>query len=192
MSSGDREERILALVQENADLRAQLSQCNEDIARLQQLVDVDPLLPLLNRRAFLREADRAWASSVRHDYGLALVFLDIDGLKAINDTYGHAAGDAALSHVGEVLLANTRAGDLAGRMGGDEFAVLLSHIEPGEARAKASNLCELIQSRSMAAGEERIAVSVTCGVCSRDGHTDLASLLRTADERMLLAKRGKR
>ncbi len=175
-----------------AQLRAQLAEREAEIARLQELADIDPLVPLLNRRAFLREAGRAWASAGRHGHGLALIFLDVDGLKTINDLHGHDVGDLSLIHVGDTLNVNTRAGDLVGRIGGDEFAVLLTHLTQAEADEKAKVLCELIHTGTVSAGDGQINVLVTCGVCARDDQPDIDSLLRAADGRMLRAKRKKR
>ncbi|MEM7428411.1 MAG: GGDEF domain-containing protein [Pseudomonadota bacterium] len=187
---GHKSAKVLA--EEVASLRARLDERDAEIARLQGLVDIDPLLPLLNRRAFLREAERAWASSVRHGHGLAVIYLDIDGLKTINDAHGHAAGDAVLGYVCEVVTANMRAGDLAGRMGGDEFALLLTHLTSRQAETKAEELCGKIGAGGVPTDAGRVQVTATCGVCSSRGQATLKELLRTADERMLALKRAAR
>lgn len=100
------------------------------ILELERLATTDPLTGLLNRRGFEETLARALAVSARRDieYGSMLVLLDLDGFKEINDSHGHAAGDACLQHIGELLSGAVRKSDAVARMGGDEFALLLNPL----------------------------------------------------------------
>jgi PleD family two-component response regulator len=91
---------------------------------MEKSADLDPLLPVLNRRAFMRALRRQISTSVRYKSRAALVYLDLDGFKDVNDCFGHACGDATLVHFAEVLRKNVREGDLIGRLGGDEFGIV--------------------------------------------------------------------
>jgi diguanylate cyclase (GGDEF)-like protein len=131
---------IDTLVAENERLRAEL-RAEIDARRIAEAqADSDVLTPTLNRRAFLREMHRAMADCRRYGETACLIFLDMDGFKAINDTYGHAAGDAALQYVAETLKASVREGDSIGRIGGDEFAILLRRADINSTRVKAMKL----------------------------------------------------
>ncbi len=93
--------------------------------RLRELATVDSLTGVLNRRAFLDHADSEWVRHQRHKNPLSCLMLDVDGFKKVNDTFGHAAGDALLQHIGALLRASLRATDLPARLGGDEFCALM-------------------------------------------------------------------
>src|SRR5262249_42677961 len=93
--------------------------------RLRELAMIDSLTGVLNRRAFLDHADGEWVRHRRHSHELSCLMVDVDGFKSINDTFGHAAGDAVLQHIGALLRATLRASDLPARLGGDEFIALM-------------------------------------------------------------------
>ncbi len=131
---------IDSLMIENERLREQVHALGLELREAQDMADADVLTPTLNRRAFLREVGRAMADCRRYGEEACLIYLDMDGFKSINDTYGHSAGDAALTHVAELLKASTREGDAVGRMGGDEFAVLLKRADLKSSRIKAMKL----------------------------------------------------
>ena len=114
---------------EAARLRAEIERLQGRLARAERLADHDALTPLLNRRGFMRELNRALASCRRYQTGAALIYLDLDGFKGVNDRLGHAAGDAALIAVAHTLQAHIRETDAAARLGGDEFAVILTHAD---------------------------------------------------------------
>ncbi len=125
---------------ENARLKAQLEAQGKALSDAQALADSDVLTPTLNRRAFLREMQRAMADCRRYGEHACLIYLDMDGFKGINDAYGHAAGDAALIYVAETLIGSVREGDSVGRIGGDEFAILLRRADINSSRIKALKL----------------------------------------------------
>ena len=109
-------------------LKDTLEQANKRVSFLETLADQDALTSLLNRRAFVRELSRMMAFAERYKAPSSVIYFDVNGMKQINDSLGHAAGDAALGHLGKVLLENVRASDVVGRLGGDEFAVLLAQV----------------------------------------------------------------
>ncbi len=113
------------LLSEIDELRGEVGRLKGRLAEVEDLADRDALTPLLNRRALLRELARIRTFSQRYGSPASLVYFDLDDLKGVNDRLGHAAGDAALKAVAERLLAHVRESDIVGRMGGDEFAVIL-------------------------------------------------------------------
>src|SRR3546814_17870669 len=125
---------LSALVDEVHRLRQELDEIQTRAVQLGRLADEDPLLPVVNRRAFVRELGRAMAFAGRHRRPGSIVYVDVNDLKRINDTFGHAAGDAVLTRVAQVLNANVRKSDAVGRLGGDEFGVILSHTDSAIAR----------------------------------------------------------
>jgi len=167
-------------------LKRELAELRAEVARLEHLADRDVLTPLFNRRAFVRELGRAIAFCRRYGGTAALLYLDLDGFKQVNDSLGHAAGDQALKTVADILAANIRESDAAARLGGDEFAVLLFQAGEEEARMKAVALQGLIAR----AGVE--GLGGTFGVRAWDGHEDAEDWLAEADAAMFVRKEGRR
>ena len=126
------------------------------------------------------------ARAHRYDHPLALLVLDFDELKALNDKHGHAAGDEALRHVAVTLRRVKRGGDHAFRIGGDEFAVLLPESTAADARAVAERISQEL--RSLPAADDW-KLSMSFGVSVHDGGDDPAALLRSADGAMYEMKR---
>ncbi|MEA1943354.1 MAG: GGDEF domain-containing protein [Pseudomonadota bacterium] len=137
---------LLSLMGEVDQLRKETERLRGRVRELESLADHDVLVPVLNRRAFLREVSKALALAERHDAPSALVYLDLNGFKDINDTYGHAAGDAALHHVASLLTAHVRETDAVGRLGGDEFGLVLTLTGHDGAQAKARELVDILHS----------------------------------------------
>src|SRR5665213_3020689 len=131
---------IMGLMGEVDTLRRELSDTRKRLDEVEKAADQDGLLPLLNRRAFVRELTRYIAFTGRYNTPASLIYFDLNHLKKTNDTYGHAAGDAVLSHFADVLLTHVRDSDSVGRLGGDEFGVLLSHAGQDQALKKADAL----------------------------------------------------
>ncbi len=152
---------LSSLMQEVADLRHELSQARQKMVELETLASADPLLGILNRRAFVAELNRSLAMVDRYGQPASLVFVDLDDLKKINDGRGHAAGDAALKHVVAVISDNIRQTDVFARLGGDEFALILTNAGKDVAAQKAAALAEKVCATP---SPEGIAVSITCGV----------------------------
>jgi diguanylate cyclase (GGDEF)-like protein len=182
----DPEDRLVPTAERLQALRVFANQATtalyaaEQFEQLRFLADHDPLTNLLNRRSFVQHLDAEVNRSRRYDRPLALVIFDLDELKTVNDTRGHAAGDEALQGVGDSLRATIRGGDNAFRIGGDEFAVLLPEATEQEAVAVAQRIADELQ----------LAASFGVAVCSADG--DAGALLREADDAMYRMKRRQR
>jgi diguanylate cyclase (GGDEF)-like protein len=154
---------------------------------LRQLASTDSLTGLLNRRTFADGARDAMDSAERHPERMALLLLDLDGFKRINDQHGHARGDEALQLVAEVLQAQRRSGDLVARHGGEEFCVLLRRAGAEEGRAFDARLRVALQ----AAAHHRLglALNFSSGLAVWPGaHATLDTWLRQADMAMYQAK----
>src|ERR1041385_2453365 len=122
-----------------------VSQLASLTGRLRELAMIDSLTGVLNRRAFLDHADGEWVRHRRHNHPLSCAMIDVDGFKKINDTFGHAAGDAVLQHIGALLRASLRATDLPARLGGDEFVALMPETSFEGALATAERLLARVQ-----------------------------------------------
>ena len=173
---------------ELAVAKATVAMLRSRLSELERLADTDALTPLLNRRAFFRELNRAIQSNVRHGVSSALLYIDMDGLKSINDARGHATGDAAILHVARYLRDHTRLTDLVARIGGDEFAIILTHVDDGLAAAKAKGLAEGLAATPLSFNHTPIHVTIGCGVTMIAGDDDAASALARADTAMYASR----
>jgi diguanylate cyclase (GGDEF)-like protein len=152
---------------------------------LEQLATVDQLTGLRNRRWLDDAFERQLARAVRTGQAMSVMMLDIDHFKRLNDTHGHACGDAVLRRVAQTLADGLRPQDLAARYGGEEFAVLLPGINEENAVAIAERIREAVQEEGAAAGPP---VTVSIGIASRSGDQPLTALLERADEALYRAK----
>lgn len=175
---------LLALLDEVARLREELNRSKSRIEHLEHLADEDSLVPVRNRRAFVRELSRIISYTERYQTPSSVLFFDVNGLKTINDAFGHAAGDAALNHVADVLLKNVRESDVIGRLGGDEFGVILVHADHETARTKAVELAENIQGSGFTWDGTAVPIAVAYGVHSFTGGENALSALAAADRQM--------
>jgi diguanylate cyclase (GGDEF)-like protein/PAS domain S-box-containing protein len=132
--------------------------------RLRHLADHDPLTDLLNRRRFAEELERESSRSDRYRHGGALLVLDLDHLKVINDTHGHHWGDAALCSAARLLRSRLRSSDVLARLGGDEFAILLAEADEPHARRLAEELLEIFRRNSMQTDEGPVEITTSIGV----------------------------
>jgi diguanylate cyclase (GGDEF)-like protein len=180
---------LLHLVEEVASLRQELAATQRRLSELERLADEDSLAPIRNRRAFLRDLARTIGHVERYGTPFSLLYFDVNGLKAINDRFGHAAGDAALIHVADVLTANTRSSDIVGRLGGDEFAVLLALVDERTARDKARRLAGAIAGADFRWQGLPIAMSVAYGAYPLIPREDAQVALAAADRAMYRQKR---
>ena len=187
LSSAPRQavEALHALEAERAALEARL-------AEAEKLADRDALTPTLNRRGFVRELHRAMSFVERYKRSAAVLYLDLDGFKAVNDTYGHAAGDAVLRHVGRLLVDQVRESDVVGRLGGDEFAIILHEVTKEEARRKADALAQAIDAVIVLHEGVGHRVKGSIGLHVIDAAEDPELALARADEAMYEVKRGGR
>jgi len=182
-----------------AAARAEAEALRDEVARLRRrldeaelLADRDPLTPVLNRRAFIRELSRTIAFCERYGAPASLVFIDLDGFKAVNDNHGHAAGDAALQWVACALADNVRESDLVGRLGGDEFGVILVQATREAAEAKAADLQHRIESEPVVFDGRSIRIRLSYGVRTFEPGIEAARFLAEADAAMFMNKAERR
>ena len=159
---------------------------------LERQATVDSLTGISNRRTLGELATRAIASAHRHKRNLAVLLLDADHFKRINDVYGHEVGDEALQMIAATLQCTLRSEDLLGRLGGEEFVVVLPDAGAAAAMASAERLRHAIETAEFKAWHRRIPLCVSVGVAVIDDGDDFACLLRRADQAMYAAKRAGR
>ncbi len=182
---------LAALMLELEGLRAEMRRLKAQLAEAEAAADEDTLTSAKNRRAFVRELKRVAAFAQRYGAPASLVYFDLDDLKAVNDRFGHAAGDAALRAVADRLAGHVRETDVVGRMGGDEFAVLLAQADLPVAEAKAERLARLVCADPVQAGEWLAPIRVSWGACQIDPAKDPETLIAEADAAMFAMKRAK-
>jgi diguanylate cyclase (GGDEF)-like protein len=175
---------VVRLAKENHGLKLALEELRARLADLERLADTDTLVPLPNRRAFLRELERVIHHTARYGTPSVVLLIDLNGLKQINDRFGHQAGDAVLLHIARILKANLRAADTVARIGGDEFGLILDHLDLYAAGAKAMALVEEARARPFELGETVIPVHVTVGLAMVRDIDDVNSVLARADAAM--------
>lgn len=160
-----------------------------DRVELMQTASTDSLTEALTRRAFKREAEQLIATALRHKHDLACLVLDVDHFKKVNDTHGHAAGDEVLKAVAAACRAKLRTGDLFGRLGGEEFVIVLPHVGAEDAMVAAEKLRAEIAARpiSGAFGTLNVTASFGSAALSIVGR-DIETLLAQADAAMYQAK----
>jgi diguanylate cyclase (GGDEF)-like protein len=185
-------EALMKLLAEVQELRQQLQDAQARIAFLERLADEDALTPIANRRAFVRELTRMVAFSQRYRSPASVVYFDVNGMKQINDVHGHAAGDAALMHVAKILIDNIRSSDIVGRLGGDEFGVILAQTNEQQANQKATALARAIAETPLRWNERAITVTAAYGVHSFSGGDDAQQAIDAADRAMYRQKRRPR
>jgi diguanylate cyclase (GGDEF)-like protein len=188
----DLPDELDALRRELAELQAENARLVERLAEAEALADRDALTPLLNRRALLRELERVRTFGERYQARASLAYFDVDGLKAVNDRLGHAAGDAVLKAVAERLLAHVRASDVVARMGGDEFAVILVQTDGFRAEAKAEALAQAIAETPIPDLRPSLKPAVSWGVAEIRAETSAEAIVEEADAAMYGAKRARR
>lgn len=176
---------------EIARLRAELDAWKARAEAAEAAADHDVLTPALNRRGFVEALNRTMAYCQRHRVPAALLYLDLDGFKGVNDRLGHAAGDAALVHVARLLMSNVRESDAVGRLGGDEFALLMLNAGVEEGRAKARQLQTALEGDGFVWDEQPTSLGGSFGVRGWDGHSDAEVWLAEADAAMWVRKRGR-
>jgi diguanylate cyclase (GGDEF)-like protein len=173
-------------------LQTELAATRAKLAEVEAKLDIDPLLDVFNRRGFERELRRAVSYVKRYGARAALVYLDLDDFKPVNDRHGHAAGDAVLKAVAAMLARNVRASDIVARMGGDEFAVLLWNLGPPEAIAKATVLEQLTAGARVPWEGTSLSVAASAGVVVISAADEAAGVLARADEAMYARKRQRK
>ncbi len=177
-----------ALLEEIGRLRGDVSLLQAKVEELELLAYRDPLVPLANRRGMLRDLEAMIARHQRYGTQAAVLFVDLDDLKILNDSFGHGGGDVALIHVAEKLLLGTRANDTVARLGGDEFCVLLDHAEEALALEIAERLVNMIAGEDCLYDELPMPLSVAIGVTLIEAGDTPATVLARADKAMYRVK----
>jgi diguanylate cyclase (GGDEF)-like protein len=173
-------------------LRAQLAKALARIEELQASADIDFLLDIPNRRGFERELQRSIAYIKRYHASGALIVLDVDRLKPINDAFGHAAGDQVLKAVVAALLSQVRSSDVVGRLGGDEFALLLWNLSETDAHAKAAALEQAVDRLSFSFRGRTVTAGASAGVAILGPQAQAGRALEAADSAMYVRKAQRR
>jgi diguanylate cyclase (GGDEF)-like protein len=183
---------IKQLIFEINALREEIEANNDRVAVLETLADSDPIVPAVNRRAFVREISRAKVYAERYGGTNCLLYLDIDGMKQLNDQHGHTTGDPALMTLADILQQNVRASDLVGRLSGDEFGVLLAQADSKTAGEKTLRLQELIKQARIKLADSTITLSTTFGVVEVTSKMSATDALEQADKAMYDRKQNPR
>src|SRR4051812_26960103 len=173
-------------------LRAQLARALARIEQLQDSADTDFLLDIPNRRGFERELHRSVAFIKRYHASGALIVLDVDRLKPINDAFGHAAGDQVLKAIVMALSDQVRSSDVIGRLGGDEFALLLWNLTETDAKSKAALLEQAVDQLTFTFRGRTVTAGASAGVAILGSHTDAEKALEEADRAMYVRKAQRR
>lgn len=180
---------IMTLMSEVDSMRKDLELAHRKISELEKLADLDSLLAISNRRAFVREMTRMISYSQRYGISSSLIYLDMNDLKKINDTFGHKAGDSALSHMAAVIVKNLRDSDIVGRLGGDEFGIILPKANETTARVKAQSLIDTITKTPFVWQGTKIILKVAYGIHPLMGHESADQALDKADQNMYAHKK---
>jgi diguanylate cyclase (GGDEF)-like protein len=176
------------LVQEISLLRGKVARLQERVEQLDQLAHLDSLINLPNRRGFMRELERLIGRVDRYGINAAMLFVDLDGLKMINDTFGHRAGDEALIQVANLLAKGVRHSDTVARIGGDEFGILLESSDERDAQETAARLIDQISACEVLHDGEELPLSVAIGVGMIDALDTAQAVMERADEAMYRRK----
>jgi two-component system cell cycle response regulator len=161
---------------------------------LEEAARTDYLTGLANRRAIEEWATRQLRGAARHGYLFWVVIADLDSFKTVNDNYGHDAGDAVLQKFAEILRQNTRASDLSGRLGGDEFLLVITHVERENIELTLDRLREQFGSQIFAFNGQKVKVTASFGITGFQGKVapEIGALVRQADKALYTAKRAGR
>lgn len=189
--------RIVTLESDLKRQQRELHKANAELAilnrKLEMMAISDELTSLSNRREAMAQLKHHWVESLQSNQPFSCIMLDIDRFKSCNDTYGHDTGDEVLKQIAGILARCSRAGDLACRIGGEEFLVLCPNTTLENARGLAERLRAGAEARIIQVGHAALQVTLSAGVAERTAHTDSAEhLLKCADQALYQAKRGGR
>ncbi len=177
-----------ALIAEISRLRGEVARLESRVEELDRLANMDSLVPVANRRGLIAHLDMMIARHERHGTAAALLFVDVDGLKALNDAFGHAAGDAALIHLTEMMVSSVRQTDMVARIGGDEFAILLDHADENSARDTAARLADKVADCEFCFEGKCLPLSIAIGFTHIQVGDSPVAVLDRADEEMYRRK----
>jgi two-component system cell cycle response regulator len=173
------------------DLHRQIDAKNK---LLEEMAHSDPLTGLPNRRAIEEWAGRQLRGAARHGFPYWVVLADLDSFKSINDTYGHEGGDALLQKFAEILKTVIRASDICGRLGGDEFLLVITHVEADSINKTVERFREKLAEQQFQIGDEKVTITASFGIAGFHGKeiVDFNTLVRRADKALYAAKRAGR
>jgi diguanylate cyclase (GGDEF)-like protein len=189
MRPGSAAARLAAEVER---LSAELAASRLVIGELEGRIDVDPLTQIINRRGFERALTRSLAYVKRYQAAAALVYLDLDEFKPVNDRHGHTAGDAVLQAISAALLREVRACDIVARIGGDEFVVLLWNMTEADALGKAAALEKAVYATPVRWGASTMVLGASAGVALIGPLDTAAEALARAGRAMYARKMARR
>jgi diguanylate cyclase (GGDEF)-like protein len=183
---------LAVLLAEIEHLQAELKAEQAKVQQLEATVDIDPLTNVFNRRGFDRELKRSLAYVKRYWTRAALIYVDLDGFKPVNDTHGHAAGDAMLAAVAARLADSVRASDTVARLGGDEFGLILWNLSEADAASKAWALEAAISEATVDWDGTTLGVGASVGFAMLGPSDELAEALARADQAMYARKAARK
>jgi diguanylate cyclase (GGDEF)-like protein len=176
------------LVGEIERLREEVRTLRARVRELEEVAGIDELVGLPNRRSFLESLARLIDRVSRYDISAALIFVDVDGLKQINDSLGHVVGDAALTQIAQLLVEGIRKSDFVGRISGDEFGILLERTDELGAWERALRVVERVTASEFKPQGKRLRLSVAVGVGMIRSEDTPQEAIRRADEQMYRIK----
>ena len=173
---------------EVARLRGEVDRLQDQVRQLDELAHLDSLIDLPNRRGFTRQLEGLIGRVQRYGERAAILYVDVDGLKTINDSFGHPAGDEALIRVAELLVSGVRRGDCVARLGGDEFGILLAHADETTAEETARRLVDRIAECALDRDTGSLPLSVAIGAAVIEREDTPEAVLARADAAMYRKK----
>lgn len=183
---------IMTLMHEVDRLRREVEQTRGKLEDMARTADQDMLLPILNRRAFVREITRFTAFAERYGTPSSLLYFDFDDFKSVNDAHGHPAGDAVLRHFSDFIASRIRESDVLARLGGDEFGVILSHVTAENAARKGASLTKALRDNPPVWEGRTIPLSFSYGVYELRAGENPDIAMKQADQAMYAQKRSGR
>lgn len=184
------DQEVMQLLEEVRELKTIVASQREVIDRLRRESLHDPMTGLPNRRYFEKELERALKYHGRYKRPAALLVVDANEFKSINDSLGHLAGDAILRHIAQLIGSNIRETDFAARVGGDEFCIILREVTAEQAADKARQISESISRTPCRYDGRDVYASVSVGHCSFSADEGRDELFERADQSMYSAKAG--
>ena len=177
-----------ALISEIERLRGEVERLEAKVVELDKVAHTDALAPVANRRGLYRQLELLIAHRQRHGTSGALLFVDVDGLKELNDTHGHVAGDAAICRIASLMVSGVRQTDMVARLGGDEFAILLDHVDERAAHETAARLVSQVADCKFEHEGTELPLSIAIGVTMIADGDDAEDVLDRADRAMYRRK----
>lgn len=180
---------VSALLEKLDDTNRELSRTKETLSEMEQLVDVDCVAPIPNRRAFMRRLSWAITMHERYSHPSTILYFDINDFKEINDTHGHAAGDLAIRHISQLLASSMRESDFLARIGGDEFAIIMYYADENAAKKRGEIISDKVKNTPFVFAGKKLHLSTAYGYYTVHNGDDAEACLAAADMSMYVDKR---